>query len=140
MNSSSTSNACRRRFSLITVSTLILAFSCLLVRSRSAISFRIFFTLRQASDEAQTSTYTIMCNAYSRYHTAAQHKRRDPDICQEVGPTMICFLFRTSLILPTQSLHCVLLQGNNNVKQRTTRISAKKLLRTWMNMLTICCC
>ena len=46
MNSSSTSNACNRRFSLITVSTLILAFSCLLVRSRSAISFLMFFTYK----------------------------------------------------------------------------------------------
>lgn len=29
---------------------------------------------------------------------------------------MICFLFRTSLILPTHSLHCVLLQRTQSLR------------------------
>ena len=49
-----------------------------------------------------------------------------------IGYTMICFLFRTSLILPTHSLHCVLLQrtqslrGHRLVTQFTERQAGPK--------------
>ena len=42
---------------------------------------------------------------------------------------MICFLFRTSLIRPTQSLHWVLLQEEHNVRQHISAFSPENFWR-----------
>lgn len=88
---------------------LMRALPCLFCCSSCATSLRSCFICLQV----EVGKRPIVSQAVLPSPPLSAADRQPPNT--PAGLTAICFLLRSSLILPTPSLHCVLLQGSASV-------------------------